>query len=109
MKDEKNGTIYSEDKKIGRSEDYDLFLRMQAADMKSYNFQNYLLLYREDRAAYSKRKFKYAITDARVRCRGYKALGLLPKGYIYVLKPIIVALIPKKLRLALHKKQFATQ
>ncbi len=104
-----NGTIYSEDKKIGRSEDYDLFMRMKAAGLKSYNIQEPLLLYREDRNAYSKRKIKYAFTDARVRFIGYKKLGLLPIGLLYALKPIVVALIPKGLRLKLHKKQFAVK
>lgn len=101
-----DGTFYSESKKIGRSEDYDLFMRMQAAGLKAYNFQDYLLQYREDANAFAKRKFKYAIIEARVRYRGFKALKLLPKGFIYVIKPVIVSLVPKTIRRALHKKQY---
>lgn len=101
-----NGNVYSEDKKIGRSEDYDLFMRMHAAGLKGYNFQISLLQYREDADCFAKRKFKYAITEARVRYRGYKSLKLLPKGFVYVIKPIIVSLVPKTLRRKLHKKQY---
>lgn len=106
IKDPETGWIYSEDKKIGRSEDYDLFMRMHAAGLKSYNFQKPLILYREDANSYAKRKFKYVITDARVRLRNFKKLKLMPKGYLYVLKPFIVALVPKKLRARLHKRKF---
>lgn len=101
--------FYSEDKKIGRSEDYDLFMRFQANNLKGHNLQDFLLQYREDRAAQNKRKFKYTITEARVRFRGFKSLHLLPKGLIYIIKPIIVGLIPAVLRLKLRKNFFSKE
>jgi len=104
-----NGNLYSEDKKIGRSEDYDLFMRFYIAGFKGYNLSEKLLNYREDRDAFAKRKFKYSITDARVRYRGFKQLGLLPKGFPYVVKPIIVGIIPKKIRLFLHQRKFKAE
>lgn len=104
MKNPANGDIYSQNKKIGRSEDYDLFMRMYAEGFKGYNIQKPLLRYRENRLAYSKRKFRFTLAEARVRYNGFKRLGLLPKGYVYVVKPIIIGLIPVKLRIWLRKR-----
>ena len=101
-----DGYIYSESPKIGRSEDYDLFMRMHAAGLKSYNIQEPLLQYREDLDSFAKRKFKYAVTEARVRWRNFRKLKLLPKGFLYVIKPLIVSLVPKPIRRYLHKKQY---
>ena len=106
MTDKSTGTIYSENKKIGRSEDYDLFMRMYAAGFKGYNFQETLLRYREDRNAHTKRKFKYTFAEARVRFNGFKRLKLFPKGFIYVIKPIIIGLIPAKIWFKLRKGHF---
>ncbi len=106
MTDELTGNIYSENKKIGRSEDYDLFMRMYAAGFKGYNFQETLLRYREDRNAHKKRKFKFTFAEARVRYNGFKLLKLFPKGFFYVFKPIIIGLIPSKIWFGLRKGHF---
>lgn len=106
LKDEQ-GKLYVEDKKIGRSEDYELFMRFYINGFKGCNLKEKLFNYREDRDAFAKRKFKYSITDARVRKNGFKQLGLLPKAFPYVIKPIIVGIIPKKLRLYLHQRKFS--
>ncbi len=106
MKDPVTGFFYSEDKAIGRSEDYDLFMRMYAKGFKGYNFQDTLLRYREDRNAHKKRKFKYTFAEARVRFRGFKKLHLLPKGFVYVIKPIIIGLIPARIWFNFRKRYF---
>ena len=108
MKEKPTGTFYSENKKIGRSEDYDLFMRMYAAGFKGYNFQETLLRYREDRNAHKKRKFKFTFAEARVRFNGFKLLKLFPKGIIYVIKPILIGLIPAKIWFSLRKGHFKT-
>ena len=97
---------YRDIKKTIRVEDYDLFMRMYAKGMKGYNFQEPLLQYRENRAAYTKRKFKYTFAEARVRFIGFKKLNLLPHGLIYVIKPVIIGLIPPKMRLKLRKRYY---
>jgi glycosyltransferase EpsE len=81
---------------IGRSEDYDLFMRMYASGAKGHNIQECLLEYREELGSFSRRKFKYAIAEARVRMRGFRALGLLPAGIPYAVKPIVIGLIPRR-------------
>lgn len=99
---------YETEKWIGRSEDYELFMRMYSKGLKGYNFQEPLLSYREQRESYSKRKLKYAFTDAYVRFRGFKSLHLFPKGLIYVIKPIFVGLLPVRIRILLKKKIHST-
>lgn len=85
---------YRDIKKTLRTEDYDLFMRLYAMNIKGYNLQEFLLYYREDKVAYKKRKYKYRINEMRVRYEGFKKLNLLPKGYIYIIKPLIVGFIP---------------
>lgn len=97
---------YSVGKKVGRSEDYDLFMRLYALGFKGYNFQEILFSYREDRNAFHKRKFKFTLTEARVRFNGYKKLKLLPYGFIFVLKPILIGLIPMSLYRKMRKGFF---
>jgi glycosyltransferase EpsE len=87
---------YSEDPAVGRSEDYELFMRLYAEGRRGYNFQEYLLEYREDQVSVKRRKAKYAIAEARVRLRGFRRLGLLPGGFPYVIKPLVVGLVPKR-------------
>jgi glycosyltransferase EpsE len=71
-------------------------MRLYAAGSRGYNFQDYLLDYREELGGYRRRKFRYALTEARVRARGFRRLGLLPLGLPFVFKPILVGLVPKR-------------
>ena len=78
-----------------RVEDYDLFMRMFAKKVNMYVIQENLLYYRADRENTRRRKkYRYRINEAKVRYFGFKMLDLLPKGYIYILKPLILGLIP---------------
>lgn len=86
---------YDSSPEIGRSEDYDLFMRLHAAGARGYNLQEYLLSYREELGSFRRRKYRYALTEARVRWRGFRRLGLLPRGLPFVVKPLLVGLIPR--------------
>lgn len=101
---EVNGYRYA--KETRRAEDYDLFMRMYAAGMRGYNIEKPLLRYYVNQQAMKKRKFKFRIDEVIVRYKGFKKLGLFPKGYIYILKPLIVGLIPKKILLKLQKNKY---
>lgn len=85
-----------------RNEDYDLFMRMYASGIKMYTIQEKIFDFRENEATVARRKFKYRINEYKVKKENFKKLGLLPKYYLYCLKPIFVAFIPncilKKLR-----------
>ena len=80
-------------KETRRTEDYDLFMRMYAKSFKAANIQENLYFVREDKIAYKRRKYIYRIDEAIVKYKGFRLLGLMPKGFIYVLKPLIVGLI----------------
>ena len=80
-----------------RTEDYDLFMRMYALGMQGANLQSNLYDYREDRKNMSKRKYRYRVDEAAVRYAGFRKLGLLPKGLPYVVKPLLVGLLPNRL------------
>lgn len=80
-----------------RTEDYDLFMRMYAQGMQGANLQSNLYDYREDRENMSKRKYRYRVDEAEARYAGFQKLGLLPKGLPYVVKPLLVGLLPNRL------------
>lgn len=80
-------------KETYRTEDYDLFMTLQTFTLGA-NLQENLYFFCEDKGARRRRKYRYRIDEAHVRYRGFKKLGLLPKGIFYVIKPLIVGLIP---------------
>ena len=94
---------YKVEKITRRAEDYDLFMRIYANGYKGYNMQEFLYQFREDNDAYKRRAYKYRWDEVQVRYRGFKALDLMPNGLIYVIKPLIVGLIPQKILVKLRK------
>lgn len=81
-----------------RTEDYDLFMRLYAAGYKGYNIQEPLLRYMVNpEAMKSKRLYRYRINEAVVRWKGFWAMKLMPQGIPYVIRPLIVGLIPHRL------------
>ena len=90
-----------------RCEDYDLFLRLYAKHLIGYNIQEKLYKYRVERDTKKKyRPMKYRVDEAQIRYWGFKSLKLMPKGYLYVLKPIIIGLIPQAAFNKIRKKQY---
>ena len=83
-------------KETRRAEDYDLFMRLYALGYQGYNLSERLYQFREDGEALGRKKYRYRIDEMRVRWQGFKKLGLLPGGFLYVIKPLIVGLIPYK-------------
>ena len=88
-----NAGCYRVAKETYRTEDYDLFMRMQS-DCKGANLNERLYYFCEDHSAQKRRKYRYRLDEARVRYKGFKRLGLMPRGLPYVVKPLIVGLIP---------------
>jgi glycosyltransferase EpsE len=60
---------------------------------------------RDDRNATDRRAYKYRINEARVRIKAIKLLGLSKKNYVYVLRPLIVGLLPDFAYEFLHKRK----
>lgn len=86
-----------------RAEDYDLFMRIYANGYKGYNMQEFLYQFREDNDAFKRRAYKYRWDEIQVRYRGFKALGLIPSSFLYVIKPLIIGLIPQVILAKLRK------
>ena len=101
--DKVNG--YKEKWYTDRNEDYDIFMRMFSENIKMFVMQEKLYDYREDKTCYSKRKYKYRICEFVVRMKGFYHLHLYPKAILYVIKPLIVGLIPQKLLRKLRRNK----
>lgn len=96
---------YTEDKRLLRVEDYDLWIKMYAAGFRGQNLLEPLYAMRDDRSAYSRRRFKYRVNEFCVRLKAAKLLRLGPKAYIYAFRPIVVGLLPERVYQALHRKR----
>ncbi len=98
---------YRVSKMTYRSQDYDLWFRLYSKGYKGYNLDEPLFKYRLDRYSYSKRKFKYRFNELKIRYYGFKSLNFPFWKYIYIFKPIVVGLIPKKIVSIYHKQKFS--
>lgn len=93
--DENQGYLASEE--TLRCEDYEIFMNLVERGQQGYNLQEPLFLYRETRDSYKKRKARFRLSEAKIRYRNYKKLGLLfPVGWLYVLRPVAACLIPAR-------------
>ena len=94
---------YSVDDKLLRAEDYHLWIKMYKEGFKGYNLEEPLYMMRDDRDAIRRRKYKFRVNEAYVKCFAVKALGLPKWKYVYALVPLIKGLVPMKLYTILHK------
>ena len=80
-------------------EDYELFMRLHAGGGRGYNLPEPLLRYWEDRDACKKRGYRRRLRETALRRRGFRELGLLrrPAALPYLLKPLLVGLLPPPL------------
>ena len=84
-------------KETRRTEDYELLMRMYSLGYAGYNIQEELYNFREDINSHKRRKYRYKIDEAKIRYRGFKKLKILGRGLPYIIKPLIVGLIPYRL------------
>ncbi len=87
--------LYSEARRHLRCEDYELFMRLFQGGCRGYNIQEPLFVYREDRRAFGKRKYRYRVDEARLRYTCFRNMGLLSfRNFRWVVKPLIAGMIP---------------
>lgn len=94
---------YSVEKKLLRVEDYHLWIKMYSEGYRGYNIQEPLYEMRDDRGAIRRRKYQYRINEAYVRKLAVQMLGLPKYGYLQMLRPLIVGMIPQYIYELLHK------
>ena len=96
-------------KETRRAEDYDLFFRLYAKGYKGYNIQTVLFNYRiniENEKNKKYRPMKDRISEAKIRYRGFKSLNMSLVGVPFVLKPILIGLIPHKIFYKIRKRNY---
>ncbi len=81
-------------KQTRRAEDLDFFMRLYQMGYRGYNLQEPYFIYREEKDDWKKRKYRYRIDEFQLRLINYKKMDLMPRGYIYSIKPLVVGLIP---------------
>lgn len=76
-------------------EDYDLWFRLYAVGIKGYVLHEPLYSMFDGRDAARRRTFKRRLNEAWVRKEGYRAMGIPWLLRIYILKPIVIGLLPQ--------------
>ncbi len=94
---------YSVSKMLLRAEDYELWLKMYEKGYRGYNLPDVLYRMRDDRNAVKRRKYKYRINEAYVKYLAVKRLKLEKIYLIFMLKPLLVGLLPTNIYVFLHK------
>ncbi len=93
---------YRVSKETRRGQDYDLFMRLYANGYKGKNLFCPLYKFRVDYANYKRRTFKARLDEITIRKRGFKQMGLMPLGWLFVYKPLLAHVI-MHIRLLLKK------
>lgn len=96
---------YSERKDTMRAEDLDLWIRFYEHGYRGYNISWPLYRYTESIEDYEKRSLIAAVYTAKVYLRGYRKLHFPVWQYIYAVRPIISALLPKEFMYKYHIKK----
>lgn len=94
---------YSEEPRCLGCEDYDLLLRLYENGMVGVNIQHTLFTYTLPSLGSKKRSMALRWNEGRTRYIRFKALGLLPGALPYVIKPVLVGLLPKSLLIRLKR------
>ena len=92
-----------------RGQDYDLFMRMYASGFIGANIPKPLYSYYSDRNEMKFAPMARRIQEARIRLAGFKALGYGISSAPYVVKPIVLGLIPRGLYCRIKRKQHHSQ
>lgn len=100
------GRGYPEERQALRSEDYAFLMERYAAGLRGENIADAVYYIREDADTFKRRKYRYRLTEAGVKWKGFLALGLMPKGILFAIKPLIVGLVPPKILERLKGKYY---
>lgn len=96
---------YTEDTRMLRVEDVNLWIKLYAAGYRCYNLQESLYRMRNDQNALNRRKYIYRVNSVYVRLQGCRMLKLGIGSYLNACRPMIYGLVPAKLRKIIRKYQ----
>ena len=94
---------YSSDPKLTRIEDVDLFWKFYIAGHKAANLQEALYIVRETQGTFRRRKASFSFGVSKYLTKRCKEAHLPMKYRVYVLKPLIAALLPNELVRFYHR------
>ena len=97
---------YNETPETRRTEDYDLVMRLAAEGVIGENLPEILYSVYEPKEAYLRHNAKTRLCEVRVRARGLRAMGSPALDYIYLVKPLIMACVPRGLMRSLKRLQW---
>jgi glycosyltransferase EpsE len=93
------------DERLPQAEDYDLFIRMVAKGLQIRTLPKPLYDVHWDLSDYLRKTKKYRWNEFRVHLRALRLLNIAPYYAIYLLKPVIVGVIPVKYLYRHHYKK----
>lgn len=96
---------YSVDSRLLRVEDWHLWLKIYASGRRGRNLTEPLYKMRDDRNAAARRKFRYRLNEAYLTALVIRTLKLPLWKYVFVLRPILVGMLPGAVYRYLHKKK----
>ncbi len=92
-----------------RTEDYDLVMRLAAQGDIGENLQEILYSVYEPQEAYLRHNAKTRLYEVRVRARGLRVMGSPVSDYIYLVKPLIMACVPRGMMRSVKRLQWKRQ
>ena len=95
---------YTDDNKLRRVEDYHLWLKIYLAGYRFYNLSEPLYKMRDDRNAYIRRNWTNRRNEIYVRYIAYSQLGIPLYKWVYLLRPLILFILPTFVYGFLHRK-----
>ena len=98
---------YCEDSITRRTEDYDLVMRLASCGLIGENLQEILYSVYEPPEAYLRHNAGTRLNEVRVRVRGLRAMHSPIVDYIWLCKPLIMALVPRGLMKCVKRAQWA--
>lgn len=96
---------YTIDDRLLRVEDYHLWFKLYEIGHKGYNIQEYLYSIRDDRDAVNRRTWKNRKNEIYVRKIGFKMLNLPFYYNIYIIRPLVLGLVPKRIYEIIRRKK----
>lgn len=100
---------YSEGPRLMRVEDYHLWFKIYRAGYKGYNLQELLYFYQDDRAAMKRRTMGHRLNERYVKRLIIRELALPIWQNIFLLRPLLVGLVPIGLYGQLHRMKMQRQ
>lgn len=95
---------YTVDTRLLRVEDYHLWFKMYAAGFRGYIIDEVLYKMRDDREATNRRTWRNRLNEYHVRQIGYSMLSIPWYKRVYMLRPLIVGLLPIPIYNWLHRR-----